>query len=176
MIAASIIAIFVAVVPESNGNVVTTTVQGRDIHITDTIYHADLHTRDNFGTLRNGVRTIHANPGGYIYAADALVKRGNTRGEQVRLMCEGGCISAATQFLGAKNVCIGRHAWFGFHAATKTVLGFVKDKEATETMAASYPPALRAMFLRKWQNRWGMSYYHIRGAQVRNLTGIGVCK
>jgi len=164
-------------VREIDGNVVTTTVNGRNIHITDTIWKSNINVKDNFGTLKNGVRTIIGNPGGYIYAADALVKRGNQTGEHVRLICTNGCISAATQFLGAKHVCMGRNGWFGFHAATKSAWGFWKDPEATLTMAQSYPPAIRKMFLSKWQTRWGWGLFRVTSAQLKQIDpNLEYCK
>jgi len=164
---------FTYTVTEPNGIVVKTVIDGNKITITDS-KGALVHLTASYGSYDGRSRTLHGHPGGYIYKAIAMVKQANARGDNVRLLCEEGCISASTLWLNAKNVCIGEKAWFGFHGATFDLFCLIPDTSAEMVMADNYPSGIRTMFLTKWRKRHGW-FYRVNGDTIRRMTGIKKC-
>ena len=162
---------------EQSGETVTAKVNGEQIFINDS-RGISVVTRDNFGRYDpvTNTRTVRGHPGGYVYAGLVVLKQARERNEMVRLICDKGCYSAATLLLGAKRVCIGPNARFGFHAPTESLLGFRKEYDMVTVVADAYPPGIREMFLRKWQRRYGIGMYVVSGDEVRRLSGIPLCE
>ena len=159
-------------VSDDTGRIVITDSQGFSASLPDT-----------YGRVSGGVRTIRAHGGGYVYKAMFMAIRDS--GRRVRLLCDGfdllsmmpGCTSAATLWLGAANVCIGRNAVFNFHGASLDVFGVNPDPDATENMARFYPPAIAKVFRSKWSKRRGMAAYTVTAAELRVIMPeIEVCE
>lgn len=168
--------------PEGNGEWVEVSDETGRIRIVDS-RGLNVSLPDQFGRVSNGVRTIRAHGGGYVYKAMFMAKRDSDR--RVRLLCDGfdplsmmpGCTSSATLWLGAANVCIGRRAVFNFHGASVDMLGKTPDLDATESMARFYPPKIAKVFRAKWSKRRGMAVYTVTASELLAIMPeLEVCK
>lgn len=87
--------------------------------------------------------TIRNSDGGYVLEYALQTAKLKASGEPVKIL--GRCASACTLYLALDNICIGRGAYFMFHAATKP--------GATAYMMNHYPE-----WVRRWiRDRGGLS-------------------
>jgi len=163
---------------EGDGTVVHATVTGKDVVLWDS-RGAKVFLKDTFGNYdpATNTRTVSGHSGGYLYKALVLIERGNRTGEKVRLTCERGCISSPTLFLSAKNVCIGRKGWFGFHGPTESILGLKRSESLMDVVTNAYPKGIRSIYRSKWSKRYGMGFYKITAKELKSLVpSLPYCK